>query len=421
MASTRLTDLELRKAKPSDGRRLELFDDLVTGLCFRCTERGAKSWSLVYRFAGELRRDTLGPYGDKPPDLSLRDARQKARQRLELVSDGKDPRAVDAAAEAAEAERRRSLQENSVEAVVEEFIKREAGQLRWPDLERILRREIIPAWGTRPIAEIRKRDVIRLIDKVVDRGAPVAANRTLTIVKRLFRWAEGRDLIETSPAATIDKPTRERKRERILADAEILALWKAAETIGWPFGRIFQLLLLTGQRCGEIGGLRWLELDMAQKLIEIPGSRYKTRRPHVIPLPSSALAIIEELPKIGESDYAFTVTGKAPVVGHDKAKLRIDALMPAGTPHWTIHDIRRTVRTKLSEIGINHDIAERVLGHALPGERETYDRYSYLAEKRAALERWAAALDRIINPPAKGEKVVRLTRKRGSDGKQTNI
>jgi integrase len=225
------------------------------------------------------------------------------------------------------------------------------------------------------------------------------ANRTLTIVKRLFRWAEARDVIEVSPAATVEKPSKETKRSRVLTDDEIRHLWKASETIGWPFGRIFQLLLLTGQRCGEIGGLRWAEIDIEERIAVIPADRYKTKVDHAIPLADAALAIIEDLPKIGESPFVFTVTGKAPVVGYDKAKLRIDALMPAGTPHWTLHDSRRTVRTKLSEIGVNADIAERVLGH-LPGAiRQTYDRHAYLDEKRQALTRWAAALDRIINPP----------------------
>src|SRR4029453_16042396 len=213
MPATRLTDTRLDKMKPPASGRAELFDNLVTGLCFRCTDKGARSWSLLYRLNGELRRDTLGPY----PAISLRDARQKARERLELVADGKDPRALAAAAETAEAARRRSLQENNVAAVVEEFIRREASQRRWPDLARLLRQEIGAVWGDQPMAEIRKRDVIRLIDAIVDRGAPVQANRVLTIVKMLFQWAADRDLIEASPAATVRMPTKEARRTRVLS------------------------------------------------------------------------------------------------------------------------------------------------------------------------------------------------------------
>jgi hypothetical protein len=134
MAAIRFTNPKLEKLKAPSSRRIELFDDLVTGLCFRCTDKGAKSRSLLCRFNGELRRDTLGRY----PEISLSQARQRARDTLSLVEDKKDPRAIAAAAEAAEAERRRALQENNVKAVVEEFIRREASQLRWPELERTL-------------------------------------------------------------------------------------------------------------------------------------------------------------------------------------------------------------------------------------------------------------------------------------------
>src|SRR5262245_44164408 len=182
MPAKKLTDKTIHNLKPPSSGRTELFDSIVTGLCIRCTDKGAKSWSLLYRVNGELRRDTLGPY----PTVSLRDARQKARERLELVADGQDPRAIDAAVEAAALARRRSLQENNVAAVVEQYIKREASQRRWPNLERLLRGEISAVWGDRPIADIRKRDVISLVDAIVDRGAPVQANRVLTIIKMLF-------------------------------------------------------------------------------------------------------------------------------------------------------------------------------------------------------------------------------------------
>jgi integrase len=392
--------------KPPASGRAELFDNLVTGLCFRCTDKGAKSWSLLYRFNGDLRRDTIGKY----PEISLSQARQKARDSLGLVADGKDPRSIVAAVEAAQAERKRVQRENNVAAVVEEFIKRKVSQLRSPETGRLLRQEIVPLWGNRPLADIRKRDVISLLDGVVDRGAPVAANRTLSAVKQLFLWAVDRDLIEASPAATVKKPTKEEPRGRNLTDEEIRALWAVCDLIGWPFGRIIQLLMLTGQRRGEIGDLAWKEIDRDNRVILIPASRYKTGIDHALPLSDWAVSIIDALPKVGDSPFVFTVTGRKPVIGHDYAKRRIDLLMPAGTPHWTVHDVRRTVRTKLSRL-TDPDTAERVLGHVLPGERKTYDCHDYLPEKRAALDRWAAALDRIISPPAQGAKVVRMRRK----------
>jgi integrase len=320
---------------------------------------------------------------------------------------GKDPRAIVAAAEAAETARKRAAQENNVAAVVEEFIKRKVSQLRSPEPGRLLRQEILPLWGDQPLADVRKRDIITLLDGIVDRGAPVAANRTLSAIKQLFAWAVDRDLLEASPAATVKKPTKEEPRGRNLTDEEIRGLWKVCDMIGWPFGQIVQLLMLTGARRGEIGDLEWKEIDRDNRVILIPASRYKTRIDHAVPLSDWAMAIIDAPPKVGGSEFVFTVTGRKPVVGHDKAKERIDLLMPAGTPHWTVHDVRRTVRTRLSRL-TGPDTAERILGHVLAGDRKTYDCHNYLPEKRQALERWAAELARIMNPPAKGEKIVKL-------------
>ncbi len=411
MARLILTDRKLTTQLPPRRGRLELFDKIVTGLCFRITDKGAKSWSVMYRFNGALRRDTLG----RSPKIGLVKARQIARHRLEIASQGKDPREEDVRLLAAEAERKA----DTVAAVAVKFIERIAKQSRWPELERVLNREIIPAWGDREMRTIRRRDIHELIDSIVDRGSPVQANRVLAIIKRFMAWAVERDIIDASPAELLAEPTRETSRERVLTDAELAALWRASGRIGWPFGPIFQLLMLTGQRRGEISSLRWSDFDLGARLIEIPAARYKTRRHHVVPLSAAAIEIIEDLPRMAGNPLVFSMTGARPVVGFGAAKRRALALMTADLPKseddnrepWSIHDIRRTTRTKLSEIGINADVAERVLGHVIGGVRGVYDRYSFLDEKRQALDRWAAALDRIINLPKKGAKVVLIERR----------
>jgi len=420
VARQRLTDRVCSgTAAPAVGR-LEIFDELVTGLAFRITEKGGRSWSILYRVAGELRRDTLGPY----PRIGVARAREMARDALSVVAEGKDPRHRQRLQDAAAARR----QADSVEVVAEQFIRSYAAQRKWRDLERIVRREAVAAWGDRPMADLTRRDVMAHVDAVALR-APVRANRVLAVFRIFFGWALERDIIQASPAERIRPPTREHARDRVLNDDEIRAFWKACEIVGWPFGPIGQLLLLTGQRRGEIAELRWIEVDKLEQLLAFSADRYKTGSPHVVPLSAPALAIIiEDLSNRARAhdskgahghDFVFgscrTCASKAnavrPVSGFSKASQILDRHMltelqrilvdrgespPAALADWRLHDLRRTVRTNLSKLRVDHDVAELVLGHRLAGVRATYDRYSYLAEKRQALELWAARLEAIV-------------------------
>ena len=407
MAAKRLTDKSIAAIRAPETGRTEVFDQIVTGLCHRVTSTGARSWSTMYRFAGELRRDTIGPY----PKIGLAQARKLARDALALVGQGKDPRKVAAAAEAAETVRKA----DTVAAVAEQFIAKHVAQRRWREWERILRRDVIPEWSDRPIAEITRRDVIELLDMIAER-APVQANRTLTVLTAFFGWALDRDIIQADPTARVRKPTKETPRERVLTDLELQAFWRGCDRLGWPYGPLLQLLALTAQRRGEIGDLTWSEIDVDERLVEIAGAKYKTGRPHLFPLSPAALAIIARLPRIG--DLVFTGNGKVPVDGFAKAKTALDSLMleelrrvaPEATLQpWVIHDLRRTARTNFSKLGIPGDIGERVLGHVVGGVRGIYDRHSFLPQMRDALDRWAAHLEGIVNP--RPDKVVKLGRR----------
>jgi integrase len=402
MARELLTDKRVSNMRPPTTGRKETFDTVKTGLCYRVTANGSRSWSLVYRFDGELRRDTLGPY----PKIGLAKARKMAGDALELVGQGKDPRETKATAEAAEAAR----QADTVAAVAEQFIAKHASQRRWGELERILRRDVMPEWKSRPVSDITRREVIDLLDTIAER-APIQANRTLTVLSIFFGWCLDRDIIPADPTNRVPKPTKESPRERVLTEPELAAFWKGCDRLGWPFGPLLQLLALTGQRKGEIGNLIWSEIDTKEKLINLAGSRYKTGRPHIVPLSNAAMAIIEDLPRIGEkSGLVFTTNDKTAVSGFSKAKdeldgymleeLRKDAEAPAKVTlaPWRIHDLRRTCRSGLSRLGVLADIGERVLGHAIPGLRGVYDRHDFLPQMRDALNRWAAHLDGIVNP-----------------------
>lgn len=395
--------------RPPATGRLEFFDTVRTGLCFRVTANGAASWSHVYRHDGDLRRDTLGSY----PLITLAKARQAVQEAQEAIGRGDDPRTVKAVAVAAQARQRA----DTVGAVAEQFISKHASKRRWRELTRVMVRDVVPQWRDRPVASITRREVIDLIDDIAER-APTQGNRTLTVLKIFFGWAVDRDIIEADPTNRVRKPSKETQRERILTAPEIGAFWHGCDAIGEPFGEVLQLLLLTAQRKSEIAHLEWDEFESAKQRIAIAGAKYKTGRPHAVPLSDAAFAILKGRSRIEGCRFVFSTNGNVPVAAFSKAKVRLDAAMlaylrqgdPEATlPGWRIHDLRRTARSGLSQLGIRPDIGERVLGHVIGGVAGVYDRHTYEPEMRHALDLWAAHVQDTANPPPKG-KVVRMRR-----------
>lgn len=198
----------------------------------------------------QKRRISIGRHG---APWTPQAARDKALEHLAAVKDGRDPLAE------REALRRPPDRSRLVSAVVEEWLKRDqVGNRSRDEVERVMRREVLPLWGERPMGDVRKRAIITLVDGIADRGAPIMANRTLAHVKRLFRWAAARDIIESDPATHVEKPAQETRRDRVLSDGELAAVWRAAEAVGYPFGSAVQLLVLTAARREEVLGLSWL-------------------------------------------------------------------------------------------------------------------------------------------------------------------
>src|SRR5262249_31092224 len=190
------------------------------------------------------------------------------------------------------------------------------------------------------------------------------------------------------------KPS-ERQRDRILSDDELQAIWKAAEEYpGAPWGQYIRLLLLTATRRGEVAGMTWDEVQ--GDLWTIPGSRYKTGKDTVLPLSKAAQKVLAEVPHIQGSEYPFSTNGRTPVGGFSGLKIRFDLI--SGVKDWTLHDLRRTARSLMSRAGVTPDIAERCLGHVIPGIRGVYDRYEYLDEKRHAFEALASLIERLVHP-----------------------
>ena len=240
--------------------------------------------------------------------------------------------------------------------------------------------------------DITRRDVLDVLDRVVDSGAPIAANRTLSAIRKLFNWCVQRDIIAASPCAGVKPPTEERSRDRVLSDAELKTIWIAADQVEGPFGPLIKLLVLTGQRRDEVAKMQWSELDLKARLWTLPPERVKNNQPHEVPLSDAVIAILEFLPRLSGSPFVLTTSGEAPASNYSKNKRRLDMLLSANMPSWRLHDLRRTTASGMARLGINLPVIEKVLNHSsgsFAGIVGVYQRHSFAEEKRKALEAWA--------------------------------
>lgn len=415
MARQTLTDRGIKALKPAvPGNRYDIMDVVVPGLGVRVTDKGAKTFVLVARFPGSTNptRRAIGEYGA----LTLEKARETARLWLEQIQKGIDPKAE------VERDRRAAVQEreNTFEAVAETFIARHVAKLARPEeAARQIRTELVARWARRPITEITRQDVVAMAEQIGDR-APYLAHVVFGHLRKLFNWAIARGTygLEVSPCDRVrlaDLVGRKEPRTRVLNDAELRALWAVAGGLGYPYGPVIRLLMLTGQRVSEVAEARWREIDLAKRLWTIPVERMKGKAAHAVPLSDAVMTILDGLPRFSAGDHLFsTRDGVKPVNGFSKTKERIDARLAAelkaAPPPWVLHDIRRTVRTGLSTIGVADMVRELVIAHARPGLHKVYDQHAYLDEKRQALDLWAARLRAIVEPAP--ENVVTLPRRR---------
>jgi len=408
-----LTVQSVKRFKPHLSKRMEVADGLLPGLYFVLQPSGVRSWAVRYRHAGKPRKLTLGPY----PVLELGAARTRAREALQVVALGRDP-----ASEKQDALKTARLAEpgvDTVAAIVATFLERHARAKTKAntadDTERRFRLHVLPKWGERRIQDITRRDVIALLDGIVDRGTPIAANRTLATISKFFNWALDRSIIETSPCIRVARPSEEQSRDRILTDNELRLVWTAAARKGWPFGSLVQTLILTGQRRTEVGDMGWSELK-DRGLWTIPGSRTKNGAEHDVPLSLAAQDILSRAPRIAGSQFVFTTSGVRPISGYSQAKERLDALMlliarqeagedgaAATVAPWCLHDMRRTAASGMARMGTPVHVIEAVLNHrsgAISGVAAIYNRHSYLPEKRHAVEAWASHVMGLVGEPA---------------------
>jgi integrase len=349
-------------------QQTDYFDEAMTGLALRVSPT-KKAWIWLHTgLDGKRKRLTFGTY----PAISLAAARGK----VELMR--------------TELEAGVPFKAETFRAICEEYLRRAKVRTK-ADRQRTLERLVYPSLGARPIGEIRRSEIIRLLDGIEDQNGPVMADRTLALVRKIMNWHATRsDDFRTPivPGMARVRPA-ERARERTLSDDEIRGVWANGDGV---FGSFVRFLLLSAARRNEASDMTWAELDGADWTL--PAARNKTKLDLVRPLSRAAMAIIEAIPKRGS--FVFTTDGATPISGFSKFKAAFDKA--SGTSGWTLHDCRRTARSLMSRAGVPSDHAERCLGHVIGGVRGVYDRHEYHREKAQAFEALAAQIERIVNP-----------------------
>jgi integrase len=399
-----LTDRFIRSLKVEPGARTEIWDAVVPGLGVRASDT-TKAFVLVARYPGSNNptRRSLGKYGR----LTLEDARIKARRWLELIEHGRDP-AVELERERLAEARKRA---DTFSAVAKAFTEAKLSHERQGyDAGRALQR-FIEAWGDRPIVDIEKRDVRAVIDPV-RAHAPYMAHAMLSTIKRFFNWVVAQDIygVEVSPCTNLKAAEfigKRRARQRVLSEDELIALHKAASETPYPHGPLLLMLLYTGQRHSDCAHATWSEISLERREWIIPAGRFKSEVSHLVPLSVPMVEVLSSLSRIQGSDRLFPLSRG--IV--DESKARLDARMlailkelrgeDAQLERWVIHDVRRTLRTRLTQLKVQTEVAEAVIGHGKRGLERHYNLYGYAEEKRAALERWASWLRDLVEPPAR--------------------
>ena len=380
-----LTTKSLDALPPATTKRYEVRDQKTNGLHVRVSTTGAKVFYTMVRPNGSRKRIKIGPY----PVVSLADARRKAMEIARDVELGEFDKIPDVPVETAP----------SLGEAIPQFIELYAKPRNkdWKRTESVLHK--FDGLKDRPIDQIKRQDVTKVLDDIIDNGTPTRANRALSAIKKLMNWYVMRGDIETSPVALLRPPAREVARDRILNADEIRTIWHHSDVEGYPFGPFLKLLMMTGQRRAEVSDMRWSELNLDEGVWELPASRVKNARLHIVPLPPQAVEILRSLNRFLDSDFVFTTTGRSAISGFGRLKERIEAMLPESTPDWRFHDFRRTASTGMAKIGVMPHVIDAVTNHksgVVSGVGATYNRYTYFNEKREALTLWAAHIDTVL-------------------------
>jgi integrase len=376
MRGSALTDVVVRNLKPPESGQVMHWDAAIPGFGIRVSQGGTKTFYLVH--GRERRRTSIGKY----PTISLSDARAEAKRLLAEFTLGK-----------------RQAPSISFDEAVELYLslsEHTAKPRTVSENRRLLKRHFK---FHKKIADIAPQEISRVIDRL--HKTPTEANHAFTAIRTFFNWCVRRHYLTHNPMQGMRLPAKTISRTRILSPAELKVVYRACDALG-AFGSLVRLCILTGQRRGEIGALRWDYIDRRNKLVTLPSSLTKNNREHTFPLRKQALAIIDALPQRG--DHLFPGRNHEQAFqGWAKSKARLDQIVEAeggGVSPWTLHDLRRTFATNLAALNIPPHIVERILNHAsgtISGVAAIYNRHAYMDEMRAAIDLWEKRLDQIIS------------------------
>lgn len=380
----RLTDARIQSLR-AKATRYEVWDT-EPGFGLRITPTGRKSFIYLYRFGGRPRRYTIGVY----PRMSLADAREAVAKARVKIQKGIDPGVEKIA------KRKAFRDAESFADLANEWIERHAKPNRktWKADQKLLETDALPTWGRRKAKSVTRRDVIKLIDQVMDRGSPIAANRTLGLIRQIFKFGVQRDILDASPAVAIDKPAKEKRRDRVLSEDETRTFWHGLDkaSMGEDLRIALKLCLVTAQRRAEITGVHRSEID--GDWWTIPKERSKNGKAHRVPLSPLAKQLIN---KASGDEYLFPSPRKE---GPIEPRALINALAKnrdvLGDERFTVHDLRRTASTRMAELGIRRFDIGKVLNHTDHEVTAIYDHYAYDKEKKKALFAWDRRLSSIL-------------------------
>lgn len=383
----------LERVKLPESGRTDYFDEKITGLGLRVSFTGKMVWFVMYRAKGDprLRRLTLDGY----PALTLATARERAQETMLAAARGND-----LATEKQEAKGAPTFAD-----LAAEYIERhaKANKRTWQEDERTLGKDVLPGWGQRKAHEIKRRDVIDLLDRIHERGAPIQANRTLALVRKVFNWAISRDLVEANPCTQVQRVAPEHQRDRVLSEGEIRAVWRACECEAPAFAAMFKLRLLTAQRGGEIETMRWADVDLTTAWWTIPAEAAKNGLSHRVPLSVSTLTLLRE--QFGRSgDGVWVFPSRQRTVGHVvTSRHAAERIQETSGVDFVPHDLRRTAASYMTGMGISRLVVSKILNHVETGVTRVYDRHGYDVEKRQALDAWAERLMAIVTAVPAGK------------------
>jgi integrase len=381
-----ITSSFAESVKPPAAGQVDWWDKKNSGFGLRVSMGGTKTWIVRYRQHGHRRRFLLGRF----PQMGVADARLAARRYLGDVAAGVDP-----AQERADAKAEPTFGELAA-LYIERWAKVHKAPKSIIEDQKMLDKDLLPLWRHHKLSAIGRRDVIALLDSVVARNAPIKANRLKAIVSKMFAFALARELVEYNPVLGTPRPAPESSRERVLSEEEIRRLWMALDAEPAHVVAVFKLLLLTAARRSEVLGMKWSEIDFGSELWILPADRSKNGNEHRIPLTSSAIQVLLSFKdRNGDGEFVFQGgrIGK-PVANPQKWLARLRER--AGLEDFRLHDLRRSVASHMTALGVPRLVVSKLLNHAEVGITSVYDRHSYDREKRSALLKWERRLTKIV-------------------------